>query len=101
MSKRKAFQYFTVFLFLLSVWTAYANVISDDTEVRAKARATVGQAAGCGDVCRIEGLRGDRGMLEEVIEYDVVNKGHYVVACRRAFIAFGEHACVVRSEPGK
>jgi hypothetical protein len=86
---------FTVVLLLVSVWTVYANVLSDDAEVRAKARATVNQAAGCGDDCKLEGLRGERGMLEERIEYDVVKHGHYVVVCRRAFIVAGDYACTV------
>ena len=96
MRRRQIFQWFTVLLLLVCVWTAYANVFSDDTEVRAKARATVNQAAGCGDDCKLEGLRGDRGMLEERIEYDVVKHGHYVVVCRRAFIIAGDHACEVK-----
>jgi hypothetical protein len=93
--RRQIFQWFTVLLFLVSVWTAYANVLSDDTDVRAKARAAVNQAAGCGDDCKLEGLRGDRGMFAERIEYDVLNHGHYVVVCRRAFIVAGDHACTV------
>ena len=96
MRRRQLFQWFTVLLLVVCVWTAYANVLSDDTAVRAKARATVNQAAGCGDDCKLEGLRGDRGMLEERIEYDVLNHGHYVVTCRRAFIIAGDYACEVK-----
>lgn len=92
---RQFFQWFTVLLLVLSVWTAYANVLSDDGDVRAKARATVNHAAGCGEDCKLEGLRGDRGMFEERIEYDVVKHGHYVVVCRRAFIVAGDYACNV------
>jgi len=92
---RQFFQWFTVLLLVLSVWTAYANVLSDDGDVRAKARATVNHAAGCGEDCKLEGLRGDRGMFEERIEYDVVKHGHYVVVCRRAFIVAGDYACDV------
>lgn len=89
--KRRLFQWFTAALIVLSVWTAYANVFSDDTDVRAKARL----ALGCGGDCRLEGMRGERGMLEERIEYDVIGRGHYVVVCRRPYIAFGDHACEV------
>lgn len=92
---RRIFQWFTVVLLVVSVWTAYANVVSDDAEVRAKAKAAVDVAAGCGDACRIEGLRGDRGMLEERIEYDLVKHGHFVVVCRREFIAVGDYTCQV------
>jgi hypothetical protein len=90
---RRIFQWFTFFLFVLTAWVAWANVLSDDTDVRARARAALGEAAGCGDACKIESLRGDRGMIEEKIEYDVVGRGHFTVVCRRASIAFGEHVC--------
>lgn len=99
MRRRQLFQVFTVLLLVVCVWTAYANVFSDDTDVRAKARATVNQAAGCGDECKLEGLRGDRGMLEERIEYDVLKRGHYVVVCRRAFIVAGDYGCDVTERP--
>jgi hypothetical protein len=94
--KRRIFQWFTVLLFIVSLWTAYANVLSDDTEVRAKARAAVNTAAGCGDDCKLENMRGDRGMIEERIEYDIRKHGHYVVVCRRAFIVAGDYACDVK-----
>lgn len=93
--KRKIFQWFTIALLLLSVWTAYANVLSDDTEVRAKARAAVNAAAGCGEDCKMEGMRGDRGMFGTEIAYDLVKHGHYVVVCRRAFVFAGDWACQV------
>lgn len=93
--RRRLFQWFTVLLLGACVWTAYANVFSDDTEVRAKARSAVNDAAGCGDQCKVEGLRGERGMLEERIDYDVMRHGHYVVACRREFIVAGAYECVV------
>ncbi len=93
--KRRLFQWFTVVLLVVSVWTAYANVLSDDTHVRAKARTAVNTAAGCGDDCKMEGLRGERGMIEERIEYDLVKYGHYVVVCRRAYIVVGDYTCQV------
>jgi hypothetical protein len=93
--RRRLFQWFTVLLLGVCVWTAYANVLSDDAAVRAKARSTVNEAAGCGEHCQLEGLRGERGMLEERIEYDVVKHGHYVITCRRELIIAGDHKCVV------
>jgi hypothetical protein len=98
--RRQLFQWFTVLLLGACVWTAYANVFSDDSNVRAKARSTVNKAAGCGDDCKLEGLRGERGMLEERIEYDVVRRGHYVVVCRRAFIVAGDYGCTVTEIAG-
>ncbi len=97
--RRQAFQWFTILVLVLCVWTAYANVLSDDADIRAKARDTVNLAAGCGDDCKVESLRGDRGMLEERIEYELVKRGRYVVVCRRAFIVAGDHACEVTERP--
>ena len=94
--KRRLFQWFTVLLLIATVWMAYANVLSDDTAIRAQARVAVDTAAGCGDACRIERLAGERGMIEERIEYDVLQHGHYVVVCRRAYILAGDYTCVVK-----
>ena len=94
MKPRRIFQWFTFFLFAVTVWMAYANVLSDDAPVRALARATLNEAAGCGADCKVEGVRGDRGMFQERIEFDVARHGHWVVTCRRAYIAVGDHACV-------
>lgn len=99
MTRRSAFQWFTVVLLLVSFWTVYANVLSDDTDVRAKAKETVNEAAGCGKDCKHESLRGDRGMIEERIEYDILKHGHWVVVCRRAFVIAGEHTCTVTERP--
>lgn len=96
MTARKIFRWFTIFVFVLTAWTLYANVVSDDTHVRELAKKTLGEAAGCGADCKIESLRGERGMVQERIEYDVARHGHWVVTCRRAQIAFGDHACVAQ-----
>lgn len=93
--KRRVFQWFTVFLAIVSAWAVYANVLADDADVRKLARTTVNQAAGCGDACKLSGLRGDRGMLSETIEYDVQNHGHWEITCRRAMIVIGDYACTV------
>ncbi len=94
--KRKIFRWLTLSLLVICLWTAYANVLSDDTEVRAKARATVNTAAGCGDDCKLESLRGERGMIEERIEYELLKHGHYVVVCRRAIVIAGDYTCDVK-----
>jgi hypothetical protein len=96
--RRKAFQWFTIVLLLVSIWTVYANVLSDDAAVRTKARATAETALKC-DGCKLEGMRGERGMLDETIGYDFLGKGHVVVACRRAFIVAGDYACEATSAP--
>lgn len=100
---RQIFRWVTVLLFVLTAWTGYANVFTDDTDVRAMARTTMSQAAGCGEDCKVESLRGERGMFGETIEYDVaparagragaLHGGHYAVVCRRQYISFGVWSC--------
>ena len=41
MRRRQIFQWFTALLLVVCVWTAYANVLSDDTDVRAMARTFI------------------------------------------------------------
>lgn len=98
---RRIFRWMTILLFLLTAWAAYANVYADDTEVRSSARAVANRAAGCGEGCKLEGLRGDRGMFAERIEYDIVGRGHFVVTCQRPYIAFGEHRCVLTEQQAR
>jgi hypothetical protein len=95
MMKKRIFQWFTFFLLLLTVLMAINNVVMDDAAVRALAKKTAVEAAGCGDACRMSGFRGERGMINETIEYDFDPQGHYVVQCHRAMLAVGEYICVV------
>lgn len=97
---RKVFRWVTIALFALTLWMGYANVLSDDTEVRALARAKMGEVAGCGADCKVENLRGERGMFGETIAYDVLPSraggargGTHTIVCRRQYIAFGAWAC--------
>jgi hypothetical protein len=94
---RKGFRIFTILLLGVCLWTAYANVFSDDTAVRARANEAARAKAGCGDKCRVTNIRGNRGMLEVTTEYDVEGPGagHYAVVCRRAQIIVGDYACEV------
>lgn len=88
-----AFRLFTIFLLLVAIWTAYANVFSDDTDLRARAGELARKQAGCGDKCKVTGMRGSRGMLEESIDYDMDGVGGYRVTCRRAYVIAGDYAC--------
>ena len=83
----------TIVLLIVSAWTAYANVFSDDTDVRAKAGELARKEAGCGDKCRQTSMRGNRGMIEESIDYDMDKVGTITVTCRRANIVVGDYAC--------
>ncbi len=87
------FRVFTILLLIVSGWTAYANVFSDDTEVRAKAGELARKEAGCGDKCKQTQMRGNRGMLEESFEYEMDKVGTIAVTCRRASIVFGDYSC--------
>lgn len=85
----------TTVLLIITAVMAYENVISDDKEVRDLAKKTATEAAGCGGGCRMSGFRGDRGMIHETIEYDFDPQGHYVISCRRAYVAIGDYSCTV------
>jgi hypothetical protein len=92
-SRTGIFRVFTIILLGVAIWTAYANVFSDDAAVRAQADDLVRKTAGCGAKCKVAGIRGSRGMLQESIEYDNDAVGGYLVTCRRAYIIAGDHAC--------
>lgn len=92
--RRGVLRVFTIALLGLTAWTAYANVFSDDLDVRARAGELARVTAGCGDACKVVSMHGDRGMLSETLAYDIEGKGRILVECRRAFVAFGEYACV-------
>lgn len=90
---RRVFRGLTFVLFVACIWTIYANVLSDDTAVRAQAGDVARKTAGCGDKCRVVNMEGERGMLSEVITFTMEGKGQYVVTCRRAFVIAGDYAC--------
>lgn len=93
MTKRKAFRYFTIVLFLVCGWTVFANILSDDTSVRAMAEKAARTKAGCGEKCRVTGIHGSRGMIDETITYDIDTLGQWTSTCRRAFVVAGDYAC--------
>jgi hypothetical protein len=90
---RSLFRALTVVLVGVCLWTAYANVFSDDLALRARAGELGRKAAGCGDACKVTGMRGSRGMIDESIEYDIAGVGTVVVTCRRAYVIAGDYAC--------
>ncbi len=92
--KRKAFRYFTFVLFVVCVWAIFANVLSDDTEVRKLAEQVTREKAGCGDKCKVVGIHGTRGMIDLTATYDIGGVGQYVTTCRRKLIIAGDYACV-------
>lgn len=91
--KRRIFSGLTAVLFLLCLWTIYANVLSDDMAVRAQAGELARKTAGCGDKCKVVGMEGERGMLAEAITFTIDGRGQILVTCRRAFVIAGDYAC--------
>ena len=90
---RRVFRGLTFVLFFVCLWTIWANVLSDDMAVRAKAGDLARKTAGCGDKCKVVGMEGDRGMLSETIRFTIDGQGQVVVDCRRAFVIVGDYAC--------
>lgn len=90
---RRVFRGVTAVLFVACLWTIYANVLSDDTAVRAQAGEVARTTAGCGDKCRVVGMEGERGMLSEVITFTMEGKGQYVATCRRSLVIAGDYTC--------
>lgn len=86
----------TILLLGTSIWTAYSNVLSDDADVRALAGESARKEARCGDKCKVTGIRGTRGMIEESLEYDIDGAGGFLVTCRRAYVVAGDYACDAR-----
>lgn len=91
---RRAFRALTFVLLGLTLWLAWANVLSDDTAVRAKAEQTARAFAGCNAACRLLDMHGDRGMLSTEVSYTIDKTGVVIVTCRRPQVAFGDHECV-------
>jgi len=87
------FRLFTIFLLVVAIWMAYENVFSDDTDVRARAGDLARKEAGCGDKCKVTGMRGSRGMIDESIDYDMDGVGGFNVTCRRVYVIAGDYAC--------
>lgn len=78
---------------VLAVYTIWANVISDDTEVRSIADLAARAKAGCGEKCVMTKMEGSRGVLAETLEFTFREGGSITVKCKRPAIAFGAYKC--------
>ena len=78
---------------LLAVYTMWANVISDDTEVRSIADLAARAKAGCGEKCVMTKMEGSRGAFSEKLEFTFREAGVIAVTCKRPMIAFGAYKC--------
>lgn len=98
---RRAWTVILVVVLGLAAWAVYANILSDDTAVRAQAEAVARDKAGCGKDCKLSRMEGSRGLLNEQIQFtfDVPgksptgDKGAVLVECKRAYLAFGAYRC--------
>jgi hypothetical protein len=54
-----------------------------------RARAT----AGCGAKCVLKRMEGNRGLLNEQIQFEFADGLKILVECKRAYIAFGAYSC--------
>ncbi len=97
---RKVFRGLTVVVLLVTLFTVYSNVLSDDMVLRARAAELVRTHVGCGDKCKVTYTRIDRGMLDERFIYDIDGKGQYVVVCKRAYVIAGDHDCKASKSDG-
>src|SRR5258705_2284377 len=79
-------------LLALSAWTAYVNVFSDDTPLRARAEKLARETARCVGTCTLTRVDGARGILKETLTF-TFETGVVVVACKRPYVAFGDHHC--------
>jgi|CXWL01.1.fsa_nt_gi hypothetical protein len=93
---RAAFRALTFILLGVTIWTAYANVYSDDGAVRQQAEAVLHKEVCATHTCKVTGMHGDRGMIDESITYELAGRGPVIVQCRRVFVALGDYGCVVR-----
>ena len=78
---------------VLAVYTVWANVISDDTEVRSIAELAARARAGCGEKCVMLKMEGSRGAFSETLEFTFRDAGVIDVKCKRGAIAFGAYKC--------
>lgn len=90
------FRIFTILLVGVTIWTASANVFSDDTAVKAQAADLARKTAGCGDKCKLVNMHGSRGMVDEEIDYEFHDVGTFHVSCRRANVIVGDYTCGVK-----
>lgn len=77
---------------VLSIWTVYANVLSDDTSLRARADSMARATLGCGSGCRLVRAEGSRGVFAQQIAYRFT-RGRVTITCKRPYIAFGAYVC--------
>ena len=82
-----------VIVFGVVGWAVYSNVMSDDTAVRQMAEVRARASAGCGAKCVVKKLEGNRGLLNEQIQFEFSDGTKVLVECKRKYIGFGSYTC--------
>jgi hypothetical protein len=87
---------FGVVLFALVAWMVYANVVSPDAEVIAKAEQLARDKLGCGSECMRTRAEGTSRVIDKQYSFTFDKGGPIGVVCRRPYIAFGTFACSLK-----
>ncbi len=77
---------------LLTLFTAYRNVLSGEAALRTMAESLARDAAGCRD-CKATRIEGKRGVLSTSYSFTMPNGAVVSVTCKRPYLAFGDYAC--------
>jgi cytochrome c-type biogenesis protein CcmE len=99
--RRRIFRWFTIVLFFACLAAIAMNVVADNSALLVTAEKVAREKAGCGESCRMTGMRGERGMHQQTMTYGMKGVGDVEVVCRRAFIVVGDYACEATVIPKK
>jgi hypothetical protein len=83
---------FLVVLLAMTAITAYRNVFTDDSALRATAESLARDTVGCRD-CKAARIEGKRGVVTTSFDFTMQDGAHVAISCRRPYIAFGAYAC--------
>ncbi len=83
-------------VFALVAWMVYANVVSPDGDVIAKAEKLARDKLGCGSECTRTRAEGTSRVIDKQYAFTFDKGGPVGVVCRRPYIAFGDFACTLK-----
>lgn len=83
-------------LLALTAWMVYANVVSPDVDVIAKAELLAREKLGCGSACVRTRAEGTSRVIDKQYAFTFDKGGPVKVVCRRPYIAFGAFACALK-----
>ncbi len=80
-------------VFGLVAWAVYANVVSPDQDVVARAEVLAREKSSCGSGCTRTRLEGSSRVIDKRYSFTFEKGDAVKVVCRRPYIAFGAFAC--------